>query len=61
VSQDQEQQEDSAMILDSTQHHRRENIEKHTKGKKQKTKNKRGHTIGRKEQKRIEKKGPSGL
>jgi hypothetical protein len=47
------------MILDSTQHHRGENIEKHTKEKK--TKNKRGHTIGRKEQKTIDKQGPSGL
>jgi hypothetical protein len=59
VSQDQEQQEVSALTLDSTQHHRRENIEKHTKGKK--TKNKRGNTIGRKEQKTIDKPGPSGL
>jgi hypothetical protein len=38
--------EDSAIVLASTYHHTRENIQK---TQREKTRNKRGHTLGRKE------------
>jgi hypothetical protein len=46
LSQVLKQQEDSAMTLASTKHYRRENIE---------TKNRRLHTIGRKNRQKIDK------